>query len=41
MTIPSLPRPDVPMYDPRTGMMSTAWYRYFQDVTKALKELAP
>jgi hypothetical protein len=35
----SLPRPDVPFLDLRTGLISREWYRFFQEIVAKTAEL--
>lgn len=37
--IPPLPRPDVPVIDPRTGLMHESWRRFFVELITVLEEM--
>lgn len=36
-TIPPLPAPTAPLVDPRTGLISTAWFNWFKAIDKAIR----
>lgn len=37
--LPSLPRQDVPIIDPRTGRMDISWYRFLVELMQTLEEM--
>lgn len=40
--IPLIPPPTVPLVDPKTGLMNTDWYRFFQQFdAKVRKDIEP
>ena len=39
--VPPLPLPSIPVIDPKTGLISDAWYRYFVALDALLREAIP
>lgn len=34
-----LPDPKIPVLDPRTGKMDTAWYQYFREIDDRVRKI--